>query len=1072
MSVARPPRYVAAARRGVSSLAVAILFVCQAGPLAAEEAASNLTPAATDFFETKIRPVLVQECYQCHSAQAAAQKKLKGGLLLDTRDASRKGGESGPAVVPGKPDESLLVRALRHEDFEMPPKGKLPDAVIADFVKWIEMGAPDPRSGPAAAVGRQIDIAAGRQFWSLKRFAAVTPPEVADRDWPRTPIDRFIRAKQEPLGLKPNGMATARVLIRRAYFDLTGLPPSPEEMEHWRTRLTGSAGEQVTDLTSYAELIDHLLASEHFGERWARHWMDVARFAESHGYEQDYDRPTAFYYRDFLIKAFNADLPYDQFVRWQLAGDELAPHDPLAWMATGFLGAGAFPTQLTEAEFESARYDELDDMVATTSVAFLGLSVGCARCHDHKFDPIRNDDYYRLASSFTTTIRSEIELDLQPQDNTRRKAEYAAKLADATGRLAQFERDVLPEKFREWLAAYDPASQNLAVWEVLEGQISSAAGSRFDRQADGSYLAQGAAPPQEAVTFVADTRRTAITAVRVEALADNSLPQKGPGRAPNGNFVLSDFQVTAQSADGIGQPIAIKLIAAQATHQQNDNSLSVAASIDGDAVSGWAVDGQIGRDQAAVFRLQEPVGFEGGTRLNFKLAFNHPNPKHSLGRFRLSATRQADAPPSVGNSGPDAKVVDALARLKQTPATDGADWQAALAWYKTTLDSWKQLDKGLADLRKAGPGLQLAKVLVASEGLPHLPHHADDRGFPHFYPETYFLRRGDVNQKGDVAKQGFLPVLLHEADDGSRWETSLSNNGAADSGVLPNGGSSGSARKPSFRRSRLAAWMTDVEHGAGQLAARVIVNRLWQHHFGRGLVATPNDFGASGERPSHPELLDWLAQDLVSHGWQLKRLHKLMMTSAVYLQSADFDEGRAKIDRENTYHWRRVPRRLEAEAIRDALLSVSGQLDPAMYGPGTLDPNMRRRSVYFFIKRSQLIGMMMLFDWPEHLVSIGQRSSTTIAPQALLFMNSPQERSYAQAFGRRLQEMSDDAFVPAAYGLAFGRQPDEKELALAREFLAKQAAVYTAAGQGDAAHLARVDFCQALVSMNEFVYVE
>ncbi|MGH7136003.1 MAG: DUF1553 domain-containing protein, partial [Pirellulales bacterium] len=526
------------------------------------------------------------------------------------------------------------------------------------------------------------------------------------------------------------------------------------------------------------------------------------------------------------------------------------------------------------------------------------------------------------------------------------------------------------------------------------------------------------------------------------------------------------------------------LLTAKATHQQNDSSLSVAASIDADPVSGWAVDGQIGHDQSAVFVAQEPIGFAPGTRLSFKLAFNHPNPQHSIGRFRLSVTRQADAPPTVGNAGPDAKVVDALAKLKQSAAGEGPDWQTAVAWFKTTLDEWKTLDKQLSDSKKTGPGLQLTKVLVASEGLPHLPHHADDRGFPHFYPDTYFLRRGDVNQKGDVATQGFLPVLLRAGEDDSLWAASPPSGRAendargplalrlndSDANVPKN--VSPASHQPSFRRTRLAYWLTDVDHGAGHLAARVVVNRLWQHHFGRGLVATPNDFGASGERPSHPELLDWLAQDLVANGWQLKRLHKLIMTSAVYLQSADFDESRAKIDRENVYYWRNTPRRLEAEAIRDAMLSVSGQLDTTMYGPGTLDQAMRRRSVYFFIKRSQLIPMMMLFDWPEHLVSIGQRSSTTIAPQALLFMNSPQGRSYAEAFAGRLQGLSDDKFLPGAYALAFGRQPNANELDLADQFLAKQSAVYTAAGKNDAARLARVDFCQALMSMNEFVYVE
>ncbi|MCC6508524.1 MAG: DUF1549 domain-containing protein, partial [Pirellulaceae bacterium] len=372
-----------------------------------------------DFFESKIRPVLVKECYSCHSAQAAASGKLRGQLLLDSRDGLRKGGESGPAVVAGKPDDSLLIGALRHETFEMPPKGKLADPIIADFVRWVEMGAPDPREGIGHAEPKSMDVEVGKNFWSFQKLA-LTPelqsiadgrwtqvdaqPSNADIPlaWARTPVDHFILQKLQQQKLTPNGNAHPRILVRRAWFDLLGLPPTPEEMEHWVQRLTAQqqpivpkkdqqADHQVdhqVNHQAWSQLIDHLLMSPHYGERWARHWMDVARFAESHGYEQDYDRPTAYHYRDFLIQAFNSDMPYDQFVRWQLAGDQLAPDQPLAWMATGFLGGGAFPTQLTENEFESARYDELDDMVATTGVAFLGLSVGCARCHDHKFDPI------------------------------------------------------------------------------------------------------------------------------------------------------------------------------------------------------------------------------------------------------------------------------------------------------------------------------------------------------------------------------------------------------------------------------------------------------------------------------------------------------------------------------------------------------------------------------------------------------------------------------------------------------------------------------------------------------------
>jgi hypothetical protein len=403
--------------------------------------------------------------------------------------------------------------------------------------------------------------------------------------------------------------------------------------------------------------------------------------------------------------------------------------------------------------------------------------------------------------------------------------------------------------------------------------------------------------------------------------------------------------------------------------------------------------------------------------------------------------------------------VDRLTRQLQRLAQNTADSSSA-----ALLEQWK-LFQQLAGQRKAGPGLQLTKVMITSEGGPPMKHHADGRGFPHFYPQTHFLRRGDVHQKGEVATPGFLQVLLRDGYGPEQY--------AIKSPPEPS--------HTSFRRAALAHWITDADHGAGHLAARVIVNRLWQHHFGRGIVATPNDFGAAGERPTHPELLDWLARDLVEHGWQLKRLHKLIMTSSVYLQSIDHDEERAKIDRENVLLWRRVPRRLEAEAIRDCLLAVSGQLDRTMYGAGTLDPNMRRRSVYFFIKRSQLIPMMMLFDWPEHLVSIAQRGSTTIAPQALLFLNSSQTRQYAEGLARRVAEDRETARgregksqIHTAYWLALGREPSPTEARAARDFMTAQAEAYSKQGveRGEAVRRAWVDFCQTLLATNEFLYVD
>jgi len=1039
-------------------------FLCS-GILRGED---EIPKVQLDFFETKIRPVLVRECYGCHSTEAASKGKLRGDLLLDSRDATRKGGESGPAVIPGKAEESLLLSALKHEDIEMPPKGKLDAGIIVDFEKWIQTGAADPRSGQSEHTSTVMDVAGRRTFWSFQPLAKSNPPIVTNgTKWVRSDVDRYVLERLQSSKLTPNSVADARVLVRRAWFDLLGLPPTPDEMREWTTKL-GNAGEINNE--AWGALIDHLLDSPHYGERQARHWMDVARFAESHGYEQDYDRPNAYHYRDFLIRAFNRDLPYDQFVQWQLAGDELAPAEPLAWMATGFLCGGAFPTQLTETEFESARYDELDDMVATTGVAFLGLSVGCARCHDHKFDPIPMLDYYRMAATFTLAIRCEKKLDLEPQENAKRREIFAAKLAELDSNLQTYAGEELPKLLNAWLRAGSGREVSHGAWSALAGKVASAQADNYQLQPDGSYLSVGTVPNKDEITLTSTVEKTQIQAIRLEAFAHDSLPNKGPGRADNGNFALGDIRLTVKG----DKTASRKFIAARATHQQNTDSLSVAASIDDDPVSGWAVDGQIGKDQAAVIQLEQPLVIDAPTEIAITLKFNHPNPKHSIGRFRLSVCSDANAQPVVGEVGPPQVVVEALAQLREALAKNmlaktsevklneqsevARAWQTAINWFKTQDAGYRQRLAVIDGANKAGSGEHFATAMVTSEGLPILSHHANDRGFPHFYPETYQLRRGDVNQKGDKIDAGFLQVFTSIGGDMQRWKQQLSE----------------PEPRLNYRRSALARWMTDADQGAGQLAARVMVNRLWQHHFGRGLVPTPNDFGSAGERPTHPELLDYLATELISGEWRLKRIHKIIMTSGVYMQSSVLkpDDPRLQIDHENQLYWRRVPQRLEAEAIRDSLLAASGQLDATMFGPGSIDSAMRRRSVYFFIKRSQLIPMMMLFDWPEHLVSIGQRPLTTIAPQALMFMNNPQGREYAAALAKHVHSDSVEQAVDRAYWAVLSRGPQGAEMKLAVEFLKQQTAVRKAASEPDAKFSALTDLCQTIMSMNEFLYVD
>src|SRR5579871_2175896 len=375
-------------------------------PALAQAQAPATDAQQSEFFEQKIRPVLVQHCYSCHSEDAQANKKLKAKLFLDSREGLLTGGETGPAIVKGKGSESLLVEALKYEGLQMPPAGKLPDDVIADFVKWIDAGAADPREQkPVLSAKRVINLEEGRQFWSFQPLREVAPPDVQNRSWVRTPIDRFVLAKQDAAGVQPSPSASKEKLIRRAYYDLIGLPPTPEQVAAFVADESPDAFEKV---------IDALLANEHYGERWARHWLDVARFAESGGYEFDGFRPGAYHYRDWVIRAFNHDVSYAEFVRMQLAGDKLLPGDYQGGSAAGFLVAGPYPGQITAKTVERIRYDQLDDMIMTIGGSMLGLTLGCVRCHDHKYDPIPQQDYYGIAAALGQSVHGTVPFDPDP----------------------------------------------------------------------------------------------------------------------------------------------------------------------------------------------------------------------------------------------------------------------------------------------------------------------------------------------------------------------------------------------------------------------------------------------------------------------------------------------------------------------------------------------------------------------------------------------------------------------------------------------------------------------------------
>jgi len=989
-------------------------------------------------FQKAIRPLLLEHCLPCHGGE-----KTKAELNLVTRDGLLQGGVDGEVVVPFMADESRLLRLVRHdEEPHMPDKKpKLSAASVAALESWINDGAPydGPLIAGAAAPTKGGVSAADRDWWSFRPLAKLQLP--AEGGPTAHPIDRFITARARTNGLSLNPEADRRTLIRRASLDLLGLPPTPEEV---------AAFVQDNSADAWPRILDRLLASPRYGERWARHWLDVARFAESSGFEHDYERPGAFHYRDFVIRALNRDLPYNDFLRWQLAGDELAADNPQALAATGFLGAGVFPTQITANEVERTRYDALDDMLSTTSAAFLGLSVGCARCHDHKFDPIAARDYYRLLATFTTTVRSTVELDLDPGATAERVKGWEAERAPLLAALSRQEQALKPQ-FDQWLQSGATLATNSG-WTLLEptNRVSQG-GATFRALDDGSLLAEGKNADQDEYSFTAVTALTRITGLRLDALAHPSMKGNGPGRADNANFALSRIRVFVNTGNGAEREV--RLARAEADFEQNKDNLSVAASLDDNPQTGWAVDPQFGKDHSAVFTLAEPVETGGAATVTVKLEFR-VNSRHHIGRPRLAVT--GDAAPSLRGE----LLPGNIATLLRPAGKIGFAGRLSVADRAVLFDWWKRRDAGwqarTADLEKhaAGKPDGRTKVFICAEGFP--AHRMHTQGAD-FREHTHFLRRGNSDLKNGIATPGFLPVLTRASFTEQHWQT-----------PPPSGA------KFSGRRTALAAWMTDLEAGAGPLVARVAVNRVWQHHFGRGLVATPNDFGRTGTPPTHPELLEWLAGEFVQNGWQLKPLHKLIMTSATYRQSAATSPAQLATDPANQLLTRGAPRRLEGEAIRDSILSVSGALDDRMFGAGTKDERSPRRSIYFTVKRSELVGSMVAFDLPEPLVSQGSRPTTTVAPQALFLLNGPQVRSWATAMANRLNRevgAGEATQIGRAFQLTIGRTPTERELRRGLDFLARQRASYRADGQAETAIPALADFCQALFGLNEFAYL-
>jgi len=838
-----------------------------------------------------IQPLLEARCYRCHGAE-----KQRGGLRLDVRAFALQGGESGEkAVVPGHSEQSRLFQLVSSVDDEerMPPSNakEAPLSVeeLDRLKRWIDGGAEWPEASAVEAPRTRSEMRVteeDRQHWSFIPIKAVVPPGVGDTDWLRTSVDAFIRHAQEEQSIIPSLQADATKLVRRVFFNLIGLPPSPEEMAYWTERIEHSRGE-------VGILVDALLDSPHYGERWARHWLDVARYADSNGMEIDADRPNAYRYRDFVIRALNDDLPFDTFVRWQLAGDEIAPDVPDAIAATGFISAGVntiLPDQQMVEEKLRNRANELDDMVSTTAQALLGLTLACARCHDHKYDPLPTRDYYRLMRVFNSGDRAEVPM--------------ASPEVVAVHRKAQ----------KEWTQAHENAVRERDAW-------------------------------------LKEARRPLESRLRGERIEQLDVSDQE-------KWLLKEHPEDSQS-------------------------------------------------------------------------------KKLANRFKKEL-RIADA-----------DYVSAL------PAEGQARWET----------SNHRIDA------------------ISSRKPEDLPMAF---GFADFGPEpaeTWLFERGDFMARNEKMDLGFISVLTSGKTPEDYWDVARRSRRRDDS---------------TQQRRALANWMTDLDNGAGALLARVMVNRVWQHHFGEGLVRTPSDFGSRGERPSHLALLEWLAGEFIRSGWSIKRLHRLILNSAVYQQASEYNPAKAAIDPGNRLLWRQRPVRLEAEMLRDAMLVASGTLNRQLYGPSFKPPipleaiqarnvknpypkdaqdtpETRRRSIYMFHKRVVQYPLMQAFDAPDAQQSCGMRMNTTVAPQALAMLNDPFVRLRALELAKRVRlEAGDrvDDQVLFAFQHGLNRAPEPEELADVCAFIKQQSLERAGRGESDGSLLALTDFCHSLFGLNEFIYVD
>ncbi len=968
-----------------------VLAVC-AVPTAADEAVD---------YARDVRPILAQHCFKCHGPD-----EQKSGLRLDSVRGAIEGGYSGTAIAPGKSGESLLVKAITGADdiMAMPPEGpRLSDAQFALIKKWIDAGAKAPADdAPAPSASRRKS-----DHWSFQPVARpeIPAPRPVGDPTVRNPIDAFVVARLARDGLAPSPEADRITLIRRASLDLTGLPPSPAEVDEFLTDRGDGA---------YERLVDRLLASPHYGERQARHWLDLARYADSNGYTNDNPR-TIWKYRDWVINALNRDMPFDQFTIEQFAGDMLPGATTDQIVATGF-HRNTLQNEEGGTDPEEFRVEAVVDRVATTGSVFLGMSLGCARCHDHKYDPVSQRDFYQMFALMNGA--DEPMMPIPTPEQAERETELAAQVAAAQATLKQYEVETTTAR-EAWEQQF--AGKLSIEWKLLDAsEFTATGGTTLTKLPDQSILPGGERPTTDVYTVTASSPLDTVTGLRLEALTHESLPRTGPGRADNGNFVLSEVTLdvageTAAGADGAGADSSTQKVAWQyATADYAQEKYPASNLIDGKEKTGWAihvVDTSPHINRTAILVARDATD-TAGRRLQVELVQKHGKSFLLLGRFRLAVT---SAPANVLLLAEPVRAALAKAPTDRTPE----EQTLVSEEYQKNDPKRVELAKQLADAKSK---LAKHKQSITTTLVMH------EREKPR---ETHLLIRGEYLRDGPVVQPDVPSVLP----------------------PLP-----ASEKAPS--RLELARWLVDP---ANPLVARVTVNRAWQQLFGRGLVETSNDFGLQGSLPSHPELLDYLASQLVAGGWSMKSLHKLIVTSATYRQASQGREDLEAADPENRLLGRQSRLRVEAEVVRDCLLAASGLLSHKVGGPSVFPPqpdgvmaltrsprewkvskgeDRYRRGMYTYFWRSTPHPFLKVFDTPDGNTTCTRRDRANTPLQALTLLNDEACYEASRALAARVLAERSSATsserIRHAFRLALSREPSDGERACLAELLADE----------------------------------